>query len=87
MGPKALGKRRRVNRDLLAAWEEIAGPELSSHTRVRSLRRGLLTIEVDSSPLCHQLASFRREELLVALKEKVRGTEVSDLRFRAGALT
>jgi len=86
MGPKALGRRRRVNRDVLAAWTEVAGEELLAHTRVKSLRRGLLTIVVDSPPLCHHLASFRREDLLIALKEKVKRVEIIDLRFRAGSL-
>ncbi len=85
MGPSSLGKRRRVNRALAQAWDEAAGPEVASQTRVRGLRRGVVTIEVDSGPLCHRLASFQREELLLALKERVRETEILDLRFRAGA--
>lgn len=69
------------------AWLAAAGAEVGGHTRVASLRRGVLTVEVDSPPLCHKLASFDKERLLVAIKERVRKSEVSELRFRLGAFT
>ena len=86
MGPKALGRRRRVSRELTQAWIEVAGTEIANQTRVRGLRRGVLTIEVESSPLCHQLASFRRDDLLLALQARVRRADVMEIRFRAGPL-
>jgi len=33
---------------LQSLWEEVAGPEVSSHTRVRSLRDGVMTVECSS---------------------------------------
>ena len=86
LGPKGLGGRRRTLERLRGAWIAAAGPDIAGHTRVRSLRRGVLTIEVDSGPLCHQLAAFGKEELLVAVRDDARGAEVQDLRFRVGSL-
>lgn len=64
----------------------MAGPELAGRSRVRSLVRGLLTVEVDSAPLCHRLASFEQRDLLAKLLEVIRKAEVTDLRFRVGAI-
>lgn len=33
---------------LQCLWEEVAGPEVSAHTRVRSLRDGVMTVECSS---------------------------------------
>ena len=87
MGKQGLGRRRRVNEEIASAWVEVAGEELASRTRVRGIRRGILTIEVESSSLCHDLAAFKKDALLVALKEKVRKSEITALRFRAGTLS
>lgn len=87
LGRKGPGRRIRAGRELAEAWVAAAGPEVAAHTRTRSLRRGVLTVEVDSGPLCHELAGFRTEELLVALKQRLRDTEVSAIRFRIGTLS
>jgi len=86
MNQRGLARRHRVNRDIVTAWIAVAGEELAGHTAVRGLRRGTLTIEVDSGPLCHELAAFRSQELLVALRERLRRADVQSLRFRVGSL-
>jgi predicted nucleic acid-binding Zn ribbon protein len=86
LGPKGLGGRRSTLEHLRKAWIAAAGPDVAGHSRIRSLRRGVLTIEVDSGALCHQLAAFRKEELLVAVREDARRADVQDLRFRVGSL-
>jgi predicted nucleic acid-binding Zn ribbon protein len=98
-GPRDLGRifddllqrsgvkgRSRAFEEVRRAWVAVAGPELASHTRVRSLMNGILTVEVDSGPLCHRMASFQREELLGALQERVAQIDIRDLHFRLGAL-
>ena len=62
-----------------------AGEEIAAHTRVRSLRAGVLTVEVDSPALCHRLSSFEKERLLLGIKERVRKAPVCELRLRLGA--
>lgn len=85
LGKKGLRKEHTRMTRVRDAWLVAIGDDLSQHTRVKSLRKGVLAIEVDSSALCHQLAGFRREELLGALQTKLTGIELTDLRFRVGA--
>ena len=79
-------KRSRAAQEWSTLWNEVAGPEVAGHTRVRGLRHGVLTIAVDSPPLCHELASFRRETLLAAMNGKVESKALKDLYFRHGPL-
>ena len=68
--------------ELLAAWREIAGPETGSHTSIYSFRAGVVTVAVNSAPLCQELELFRKKELLDALRVRYRDRYVQDLRFR-----
>jgi predicted nucleic acid-binding Zn ribbon protein len=80
-------KHSRATLEWNALWSEVAGPAVSGHSRVRSIRHGVLTIAVDSPPLCHELASFRRETLLAAMNERIGGkAPLRDLYFRHGPL-
>jgi predicted nucleic acid-binding Zn ribbon protein len=82
-------KRRALASDRVAeAWREAAGPALASTTRVRGFKDGVATVQTASAPLCHELASFRREELLAALNARLaekKGPAVRSLVFRIGA--
>jgi predicted nucleic acid-binding Zn ribbon protein len=40
---------------IFARWEELVGPEVAAHTRPRSLRAGVLVIEVDQPAWATQL--------------------------------
>lgn len=62
----------------------MAGESLADRTRVRSLRAGVLTIEVATAPLLHELGAYARETLLAELLEKLPGIPITDLRFRLG---
>jgi predicted nucleic acid-binding Zn ribbon protein len=86
-GRKGALRRPLALEDARRAWTQAAGPKVAEHTRVRSLRRGILTIEVDSPALCHRLAAFDRENLLHAVKERVTKAEVAEMRFRLGTFT
>jgi predicted nucleic acid-binding Zn ribbon protein len=76
---------RRVGRALQEAWIDVAGAELAGRTRLRSFRAGRLVVEVDSSSLLHELQSFRAQELLSRLRERMTKPPVAELRFRLGA--
>jgi predicted nucleic acid-binding Zn ribbon protein len=67
------------------AWAAAVGPEHVAQTRLGSLRRGVLEVEVMSAVLMQELAHFHKRRLLQALREALPGTTLSDLRFRAGA--
>src|SRR4051812_2120088 len=77
--------RRQGRLHLERAWELAVGRDDAPHTRVAGLRRGVLEIEVDSSVLLQELVQFRKRRLLESLRERLPGTPLNDLRFRAGA--
>lgn len=60
-------------------WDELVGPAVATHARLRSLRDGILTIAVDSAPwatelrfLGDALASRANELVGVDVVEEVR---------------
>jgi predicted nucleic acid-binding Zn ribbon protein len=77
-------KQSRTAQQLSALWTEVAGPAVAAHTHVRGARLGVLTIAVDSPPLCHELAAFRRGDLLARLNERLGNKPLKDLYFRHG---
>jgi predicted nucleic acid-binding Zn ribbon protein len=70
---------------LESAWAEAAGPELAPETRVGVLRRGVLEVEVRGGVLLQELTQFRKRPLLAAVRAKLPGMSVTDLKFRSGA--
>jgi predicted nucleic acid-binding Zn ribbon protein len=66
------------------AWAAAAGPEHAAHTRVNGLRRGVLEVEVTGAVLMQELAHYHKRKLLERLRERLPGTTLTDLRFRAG---
>jgi len=76
--------RRQERLHIEQAWAEAVGPEYESHTRVLSLRRGVLEVEVDNAVLLQELAHFHKRRLLEQLRGRLPGTPVNDLRLRAG---
>lgn len=66
------------------AWRETAGA-WASETRVASLRRGVLDVEVKTGVLLQELALFHKRKLLADLRARLPGTKVTDIKFRAGA--
>lgn len=77
--------RRQGQLHLERAWTEAAGSEYARYTRVARLRRGVLEIEVANSVLLQELASYHKRRLLAKLRERLPGTTLTDLRFRAGS--
>lgn len=81
----ARGWGRKSERERLElVWVEAVGQELAAETRVASLRRGVLEVEVRSGVLIQELAQFRKRQLLKSLRAGLPGLTISDLRFRAG---
>jgi predicted nucleic acid-binding Zn ribbon protein len=78
--------RRQGRLHLESAWNEAVGPRFAGHTRLGSLRRGVLEVIVDSGVLLQELAHFHKRRLLAALRQRLVDTNLADLRFRAGVL-
>ena len=77
------GTRRRESA-VARLWGGVAGPRLAAETRPSTLRRGVLTVEVRSSPLLAELSGFRAQELLSRLVAADPSGRVTGLRFRPG---
>jgi predicted nucleic acid-binding Zn ribbon protein len=81
----ARGWARKTERAQLEdAWAAAVGPE-APQTRVLGLKRGVLEVEVRNAVLMQELAQFRKRSLLSALRAKLTGRTVTDIKFRAGA--
>jgi hypothetical protein len=92
-GPERLGellaravvRPARRSRSLLARaerkWARVIGEALAVHSWPRSLRRGLLTVEVDSSALLAELGGYRRGELAHRLAAEPEPLGVREIRF------
>lgn len=55
-----LGLREKLDeQELRTAWKDLAGPMIARHTVDLKLRRGVLTVRVDSAPLKVELGYMR----------------------------
>jgi hypothetical protein len=52
---------------------------------VLGLKRGVLEVEVKNAILMQEFAQFRKRSLLTALRAKLTGQTITDIKFRAGA--
>jgi predicted nucleic acid-binding Zn ribbon protein len=77
--------RRQDRLRLEEAWQTAIGPEGAAHTRVGTLRRGVLEVYVDNAVLLQELAHFHRRRLLEQLRSRLPGTSITNLRLRIGA--
>jgi hypothetical protein len=64
------------------AWRDVAGPDVAGDTGIGSFKGGVLTINVSSAPLLSELVTFQKEELLAALRARLEGTFIRELRFQ-----
>ncbi len=70
---------------LETAWADAIGPELLPNTRVATIRRGVLEVEVRTAVLMGELTQFHKRSLLGKLRKTLVGITLTDLKFRAGA--
>lgn len=75
--------RQTLSDQVARAWREIVGEEVAAHTKLaRTIRGGVLRVEVDSASLLGELAGFRKPELLAGLQERVRRKHIEEIRFK-----
>ena len=67
------------------AWQKSAGEQLAASTRVAGIRRGVFEVLVTNSLMMQEL-TFRKEELLTALQDKLPDEGIKQLRFRLGSM-
>jgi hypothetical protein len=73
-----------ARQELERAWTTVADEPTRLATRVGAIRRGTLEILVTDSVLLQELESFRKQELLDAMKPLVKATPLTGLKFRRG---
>ncbi|MEM7204236.1 MAG: DUF721 domain-containing protein [Planctomycetota bacterium] len=66
---------------------ELLGERDAAHCRPVSERGGRLVIEVDSAPLFAELHGFRREEVRLAMNERLKSRKFADVVFRLDSAT
>lgn len=76
---------RMKHREIYAVWERLAGEVRAKHTRVVSMRGGVLEIEVGSAPLMHEL-EFEKHTFLKALQAEIRKPFIHRIIFRLGRI-
>lgn len=65
------------------AWAEAVGPEYAPNTRLGTIRRNILEVEVRGTILLQELAQFSKRRLLENLRRLLPGVTIADLRFRS----
>ena len=76
--------RRQARLHLERAWSDAVGEEYDEHTRVLGLKRGIFEVEVASAVLVQELTHYHRRRLLQALRAKLPGQTIKELRFKVG---
>lgn len=83
---KDLGKKGRLTEEEMAEiWTSAAGPAAAGHSKVKSLRKGMLFVTVDDSSWLYEL-TLKKREITERLKPKIRTRNFKDIRFRIGIL-
>ncbi|WP_435018091.1 DUF721 domain-containing protein [Tundrisphaera sp. TA3] len=72
--------------ELEAAWNAAVGEPASRQTKVGAVRRGILNVTVAHPILIDELSSYRKPEILAALRREAPGTPIHDIRFRVGPI-
>lgn len=80
-----LGLAERLRQDeVTAAWKEIVGEFIATHSAPISLRDGVLFVRVLQPALHYDLEQLSRQQILAKLKRRFGGKTIRDLRFRIG---
>jgi predicted nucleic acid-binding Zn ribbon protein len=66
------------------SWAKVIGAAGAGHTRVGTMKRGVLEIQVDNTVLMQELAHYQKRNLLEKLRQQLPGMKLTDLRFRPG---
>ncbi|MDD5436193.1 MAG: DUF721 domain-containing protein [Candidatus Omnitrophica bacterium] len=83
---KNLKSKKRVSEeDILKAWKEAAGEKAATHTKPVSIRRSVLTVNVDDSGWLYELA-IKKAELVKKLEAGLGGKKIKGLRLRIGEI-
>lgn len=72
--------RRTELSELTEAWELAAGVEVARRSRVLSLSGGILTVNIESAVLRHEIEGYRKREILQQMKKVCPDRRIAALR-------
>ena len=79
-------KQKNLSReDVEARWEEITGKGSLKHSRPVVLRKGILTVHIDSPSWMHEL-TIRKRSLLKQLKRVFGKDRIAEIQFKIGEI-
>jgi predicted nucleic acid-binding Zn ribbon protein len=78
--------RLRALGELEQAWNQAVGEPDCRQTKLGGVRGGTLNVTVAHPGLLEDLASFRKPDLLAALRRDAPATPILDIRFRVGPI-
>jgi predicted nucleic acid-binding Zn ribbon protein len=79
------GKGRLSEEEIKSAWQIAAGEKAAAHTKPVSVKRSVLTVNVDASGWLYEL-TIKKKELLEKLDGRIRGRQLKGLKFRIGEI-
>jgi len=71
---------------VIALWDELLPAALADHTRLESLRRGVLTVAVDSSTRLYELDRLLRSGLERQIVAAHKGPVLRKIKLRVAAI-
>ena len=74
------GKGRVSAEEIGRAWEDAAGHRAAAHTKPVSIKKSILTVNVDNSGWLYEL-TIKKGKLLGKLGGKIRGKQLKGIRF------
>jgi len=71
---------------LVKVWNDLVGPGVAEHTRVKAFQDGRLVVDVGSPALLHELNGFLKDSLLAGMQSTDAGRDIARLEFRLGVV-
>lgn len=65
-------------------WPEVVGSAVAARTRVATVEGGRVRVEVASAAVRHDLATFRANDVLKGLRERLPELKIRDVSYRLG---
>lgn len=81
IGPKG----RLTEEEVAFLWGEAAGEKAAKHSRPVSVKKAVLTVNVDGSSWLYELTT-KKKEIIKKLEDKFEGKKIKEIRFRIGEI-
>ena len=82
---KLSGKNRITAEEMARVWRAAAGDKAAAHTKPVSIKKAILTVNVDDSGWLYEL-TIKKKELLKKMEGKTGSKHLKGLKFRIGEI-